>query len=64
MSEPDDDWRADDLWAGDDGDEADVGRAPICPTCGVTMLPLEAAHVLDTEFVCENPDCDAFGEMS
>lgn len=39
------------------------GRAPICPHCGVTALAADASHVVDTRFVCENPDCDAFGEM-
>jgi hypothetical protein len=38
---------------------ADVGRAPICPYCGVTALPSERQP---DEFVCENPDCEAFGE--
>ncbi len=49
---------------GDDGygDDADVDRAPICPYCGVTALPADAAHVIDTRFVCENPDCEAFGD--
>jgi hypothetical protein len=37
-------------------------RAPICPFCGVTALPADPAHVIDTRFVCENPDCEAFGE--
>jgi hypothetical protein len=37
-------------------------RAPICPFCGVTALPAELSHVLDTAFVCENPDCAAYGE--
>jgi hypothetical protein len=27
----------------------------------VTALPREGA-VLDTTFVCENPDCEAFGD--
>ena len=46
-----------------DRDEAtDEGRAPICPWCGVTALPAELSHVLDTEFVCDNADCDAYGE--
>ena len=40
----------------DDLLEPDEG-APICPTCGVTALPGEAGN-----FVCENPDCPAFGE--
>ncbi|MDP8976240.1 MAG: hypothetical protein M3N28_07750 [Actinomycetota bacterium] len=43
-------------------DEADLDRAPICPHCGVTALPAEPAQVVDTAFVCENPDCDEFGE--
>ena len=43
-------------------DPDDEGRAPICPACGVTALPAETAHVLDATFVCENPDCDAYGE--
>ena len=37
-------------------DEED--RAPICPSCGVTALPSE----LDQGFVCENPDCPAYGD--
>jgi hypothetical protein len=37
-------------------------RAPICPFCGVTALPADPSNVIDTTFVCENPDCDAFGE--
>jgi hypothetical protein len=39
---------------------ADVGRAPICPYCGVTALPSEGG---EPTFVCENPDCEAFGEV-
>jgi len=42
---------------------ADVGRAPICPFCGVTALPSEAGSWGDAAFVCENPDCEAFGEI-
>jgi hypothetical protein len=45
-----------------DSDDADVGRAPICPSCGVTALPADASNVVDSAFVCENPDCDAFGD--
>jgi hypothetical protein len=45
-----------------EGDNADVGRAPICPSCGVTALPAETSNVIDSGFVCENPDCDAFGD--
>jgi hypothetical protein len=43
-------------------DEADVGRAPICPYCGVTALPAESPHAEGSGFVCENPDCEAFGD--
>lgn len=46
-----------------DGDDADVGRAPICPSCGVTALAAEASNVIDSGFVCENADCDAFGDV-
>jgi hypothetical protein len=42
--------------------ESDDGRAPICPSCGVTDLPAQLAHVIDASFVCDNADCDAFGE--
>jgi hypothetical protein len=42
---------------------ADVGRAPICPCCGVTALPGELAHVIDAPFVCDNADCDAYAEV-
>ena len=48
------------VWS--DDDDTDVGRAPICPACGVTALPAELSNVLDSGFVCENPDCEAFGE--
>ena len=44
------------------GDNVDEGRAPICPYCGVTALPADPSHVIDVGFVCENPDCEAFGE--
>lgn len=43
-------------------EDADAGRAPICPACGVTALPAETSNVIDAAFVCENPDCDAYGE--
>jgi hypothetical protein len=46
----------------DDRDDTDDDRAPICPYCGVTTLPADPSNVIDTRFVCENPDCDAFGE--
>ena len=63
-----------DGWTGrshaiDDGDmsgwddDPDEGRAPICPYCGVTALPAELSHVLDTDFVCDNADCDAYGDV-
>ncbi len=42
--------------------DAEVDRAPICPVCGVTALPAEAGPGAELTFVCENPDCDAFGE--
>jgi hypothetical protein len=45
------------------GNDADVGRAPICPACGVTALPAELSNVIDSGFVCENPDCESFGEV-
>jgi len=45
-----------------EGDDADVGRAPICISCGVTALPAERSNVVDSDFVRENPDCDAFGD--
>lgn len=38
-------------------------QAPICPWCGVTALPASPSHVLDPDFVCDNPDCDAYGEV-
>jgi hypothetical protein len=48
----------------DDGQDAeDEGRAPICPFCGVTALPADPANVIDTRFMCENPDCEAFGQQ-
>ena len=49
-------------WNDDEDASADVDRAPICPYCGVTMLAADAAFVVDPRFVCENPDCDAFGD--
>ena len=45
-----------------ESDDANTGRAPICPSCGVTALPADTSNVVDTAFVCENPDCDAFGD--
>lgn len=45
-----------------DADHADEGRAPICPSCGVTALPSELSNVIDSGFVCDNADCEAYGE--
>jgi hypothetical protein len=45
-----------------DDDDIEGERAPICPSCGVTALPAENSNVIDSGYVCENPDCDAFGE--
>jgi hypothetical protein len=33
------------------------GGAPICSACGVTGLPDDRGG-----FVCENPDCEAYGD--
>ncbi|HEX3980460.1 MAG TPA: hypothetical protein VHW93_04520 [Acidimicrobiales bacterium] len=46
-----------------DDDDVDIGRAPICPFCGVTALPRDLAHVIDVTFVCDNDDCVAVGEV-
>ena len=48
------------LWDDDDAD-ADADRAPICPYCGVTALASESPSAAGA-FVCENPDCEAFGD--
>lgn len=45
-----------------ESDPAAIERAPICPSCGVTTLPAETSNVIDSGFVCENPDCEAFGD--
>jgi hypothetical protein len=45
-----------------EGDDADIERAPICSSCGVTALPAETSNISDSDFVCENPDCEAFGD--
>jgi hypothetical protein len=45
-----------------DGHDSHDDRAPICPYCGVTALPADTSNVIDTEFVCENPDCEAYGD--
>ena len=46
----------------DDDEAVGDGRAPICPACGVTALPQEGGDPLDGGFVCENPDCESFGD--
>jgi hypothetical protein len=28
----------------------------------VTTLPGDDGHVVEARFVCDNPDCDAYGE--
>lgn len=43
-------------------EDLDIGRAPICASCGVTALPAETSNVIDSGFICENPDCDAYGD--
>lgn len=52
----------DDDHEADEADEADVDRAPICPYCGVTALPAHLSNVIDSPFVCDNEDCDAYGD--
>lgn len=45
-----------------DEEHTSAGRgAPICPGCGVTALPGSAVGVT-ADFVCDNADCEAFGE--
>jgi hypothetical protein len=39
----------------DDGDEHDEDRPPICPVCGVTMVPAELSardDVGDGDWIC------------
>ena len=48
------------IW--DEGGGEEEGRAPICPYCGVTTLPAELSNVLDTDFICDNADCEAYGD--
>lgn len=45
-----------------EGDDADVDRAPICSSCGVTALPVHLSNVVDSGFACANEDCEAFGD--
>ena len=42
--------------------DSGVNRAPICSSCGVTMLPAHLSNVIDSGFVCDNDGCEAFGE--
>lgn len=37
------------LWSEDERAGAEVDRAPICETCGVTMLPATPGPGFDTE---------------
>jgi hypothetical protein len=46
----------------DDWDAAEVDRAPICTWCGVTALAAESPDDGELVFICENPDCEAYGE--
>lgn len=41
-------------------DDAEVERSIICPACGVSTLPAELG--VSAGSVCENPDCEAYGE--
>ncbi|CAN5555042.1 hypothetical protein BH10ACT1_BH10ACT1_04170 [soil metagenome] len=45
------------------GHGAGVNRAPICGFCGVTALPADPSNVLDTAFVCDNEDCEAYRDV-
>jgi len=45
-----------------DWDDAEVERAPICPECGVTALVADELGAAGAVYVCENPDCEQFGE--
>ena len=45
-----------------DWDDAEVERAPICPECGVTALVADVFGTDGAGYVCENPDCEQFGE--
>jgi len=48
---------------GELGHGAGVNRAPICGFCGVTALPADPSNVLDTAFVCDNEDCEAYRDV-
>jgi hypothetical protein len=41
-------------------DEGSAYGPPIC-SCGVTAIPAESRSTEHPRFVCENPDCEAFG---
>ncbi len=43
-------------------EDAGVDRAPICPFCGVTALPAHRSNVIDSHFVCDNEECEAYGD--
>lgn len=46
-----------------DDSPADEGRPPICGYCGVTALPGEGdPAVAEPVWICENPDCEAYGQ--
>ncbi len=53
----------DDDGFGELGHGAGVNRAPICGFCGVTALPADPSNVIDTAFVCDNEDCEAFRDV-
>lgn len=48
---------------GELGTGAGVNRAPICGFCGVTALPADPSNVIDTAFVCDNEDCEAYRDI-
>ena len=48
---------------GELGAGAGVNRAPICGFCGVTALPADPSNVIDTAFVCDNEDCEAYRDV-
>jgi hypothetical protein len=45
------------------GPDIGVNRAPICGFCGVTALAADPANVIDTAFVCDNEDCEAYRDV-
>ena len=53
----------DDDGCGELGSGAGVNRAPICGFCGVTALPADPSNVIDTAFVCDNEDCEAYRDV-